>query len=405
MSAKICFALALALTVTACSRAPHPTAATGSDAAAEPGLTVSSHGCVGDWQPPAAGQRSFAVHNVDTQPLGVTLINADSGSVLAEVRQLDPGTTRPVAVNLPAGNYRWRCVPITGVAAVSTVGAVSGHASPGPVLVPLSAEEIDTAVSDYQSHVADGLRALENDTDHLAQAIDAGDLTRARALWLPAHLDYARLGAAYGTFGDLDDAIDGRPDGLPGGVNDPGFTGFLRVEHLLWGDSGAGGEPATAVRAAGDQLRRDVHRLTTQFGDTSAPAGQPNATIAADLPLRAHEILENTLQFELTGAADQGSHTTLATAEAEVEGTSTVLQVLAGPLQQRDPQLLADANAGLTDLTGQLNALRGPGGGWPAVAALPQPTRERLDGAVDGLLERLAPIPDELRLPPSLAQS
>ena len=31
-----------------------------------------------------------------------------------------------------------------------------------------------------------------------------------------AHLDYQRLGAAYDAFGDLGDAIDGLPAGIPG---------------------------------------------------------------------------------------------------------------------------------------------------------------------------------------------
>lgn len=55
-------------------------------------------------------------------------------------------------------------------------------------------------------------------------------LGAAREAWLPAHLAYERLGAAYGASGDLDGTIDGGPEGLPDGVHDKGFTGFHRVE-------------------------------------------------------------------------------------------------------------------------------------------------------------------------------
>ncbi|GAA3156073.1 hypothetical protein GCM10017687_87630 [Streptomyces echinatus] len=41
--------------------------------------------------------------------------------------------------------------------------------------------------------------------------------------------------------------------------------------------------------------------------------------------LRAHEILENTVQFELTGRTDYGSGSNLATARANLDGTRAVL--------------------------------------------------------------------------------
>ena len=42
----------------------------------------------------------------------------------------------------------------------------------------------------------------------LKNAIDRGDLAAARSAWLPAHLQYERLGAAYDAFG-LGTAPDG----------------------------------------------------------------------------------------------------------------------------------------------------------------------------------------------------
>ena len=48
-----------------------------------------------------------------------------------------------------------------------------------------------------------------------------------------------------------------------------------------------------------------------------------------DLPLRTHEIMENSLEFQLTGTADYGSGTTLATAYANTQGTAEILGLLA----------------------------------------------------------------------------
>jgi hypothetical protein len=55
----------------------------------------------------------------------------------------------------------------------------------------------------------------------VAADVRAGNLGTARSAWLPAHLTYERLGAAYDSFGSFDDAIDGRPDGFAGGVSSP----------------------------------------------------------------------------------------------------------------------------------------------------------------------------------------
>ena len=154
---------------------------------------------------------------------------------------------------------------------------------------------------------------------------------------MAAHLDYARLGAAYDTFGDFGDEIDGRPNGLPGGVADPNFQGFLRLEYGLWH-----GQPLPVLVSVVDRLDTAVHGLVQQFPLMQTPAN--------DVSLRTHEILENTLQFELTGEEDEGSHTTLATALANVQGTQLALTAIAPLLQQHDPQLLAAVTAGLQGL-------------------------------------------------------
>src|ERR1700684_210448 len=103
MSAKICVAVAVALTVAGCSGRAGPAPTKSAEAGAEAPLSVSSHGCATSFRSPSAGPRTFSVRNDDVQPLAVTLIDADTGSVLGEVRLLDPGTTRPLSLSLAVG--------------------------------------------------------------------------------------------------------------------------------------------------------------------------------------------------------------------------------------------------------------------------------------------------------------
>jgi high-affinity iron transporter len=124
------------------------------------------------------------------------------------------------------------------------------------------------------------------------------------------------------------------------------------------------------------------------------------ATPINDLSLRAHEILENTLQFELTGETDQGSHTGLATAMANVQGTEMILGIIAPLLEKREPALVGRLQTDLGQVTNLLDAAQLADGTWPAVQSLSLTQRERLDGAIGNYLETVSPVPDVLELPP-----
>jgi iron uptake system EfeUOB component EfeO/EfeM len=248
----------------------------------------------------------------------------------------------------------------------------------GARAVPAVSEaDLAPAVRAYRAHVTAGLAALAAGVGGLRAAVRSGDRLRSRDAWLTAQLGYGRLGAAYDTFGDLAGAIDGTPDGLPGGVRDPGFAGLRRVEWGLWH-----GEAMPAVTRIADRLATDVATLRKDF---AAERTDPN-----DLPLRAHEILENSLQFELTGDADQGGGAGLAIISANLDGTRAVLDAIAPVLAPRYPGW-----AGVGDELAALRTLVGAqhrNGRWTAPRALSRPDRERLAGALGQLLEHLAPI-------------
>jgi iron uptake system EfeUOB component EfeO/EfeM len=238
-------------------------------------ITVTRGNCGPAWHVPG-GTATFQIRNAGTVTTDVELVDPTSGGIYAEVDALAPGTSRPMRVLLGRGQYAFRCLgdetdSVTG----PVVRVADGPAHGAPAIQPVTEQDLAGAVRQYRSYVSTGLGRLDANVAALRRAVHAGDLAGARAAWLTAHLAYERLGAAYGTFGDFADAIDGRPDGLPGGVRDPGFTGFHRIEYGLWH-----AESAAALSRSVDRLATDVAALRKNFSKEQ--------TDPHDLPLGAH---------------------------------------------------------------------------------------------------------------------
>lgn len=349
-------------------------------------LAVGSRGCmrgVGDLR---SGRNTLRVHNVGNSPEEVVVLGDQNRYAYGELEMIAPGTTRDLVVVLPAGRFSISCEADDGTVGYSDPIMVAGPAVTGVHRwIPATHADLANAVTRYRASVSTGLARLAADTDKLQAAADDHDHPLLKKRWLTAHLDYERLGAAYDTFGDYADKINGLPNGLPDGVRDPGFTGFHRIEYLLW-HNGSDDQLTNAART----LDTDVHALVKAFPH--------QLTAPNDVPLRSHEILENTLQFTLTGEDDLGSHSTLATLSANLDGTRMTLEALTPLLEQNDSALLASARHALDDLDGVLAGLRATDGTWPPLQSLSDDQRRQLDGTLAGTLESLAPIPTELEV-------
>ncbi|AYC43777.1 EfeM/EfeO family lipoprotein [Streptomyces griseorubiginosus] len=342
-------------------------------------VEIGTSGCGRGWTRPAAGRQVFDLRNTSATAAEAYLVDARTGAVHGEVEGLGPGTTRPLQVTLGDGSYAFTCLPddadaVTGPTVRITGG---GKGRSGPAAVPVTQQELIPPTLAYQKWIGARTDELARRTDVLRAAVDRGDLASARAAWLPAHLVYERMGAAYGTFGDADAEIDGTTAGLSGGVRDPGFAGFHRVEYGLWH-----GESASSLRGPADRLAGAVHALRDSWpGRRMDPA---------DVGLRAHEILENTVQFELTGRTDYGSGTNLATARANLDGTQALLGCLRPLLRTRA--------TGLTGIETWMNRARhtldafGHDGRWTPLSRLTRAQREKVDADLGELVERLADV-------------
>ena len=350
------------------------------------GVRISRGACGTGWERPRSGVQVFDVHNASSRPAEVYLKDARTGAVYGEVEGLGPGTTRPLRADIGPGSYAFACypddsAPVRGHAVRVRGGGHGSHGGHrehgGPAAVAVSQHDLIPPTLSYQKWVGSRMDDLVAAVRRLRSAVDSGDLHRARADWLTAHLVYERMGAAYGAFGDADGAINGTTAGLAHGVRDEHFTGFHRLEYGLWH-----GQSAATLRPVADRLRKDVTALRTSWRQARMDP--------LDMGLRAHEILENTVQFELTGRTDYGSGSNLATARANVDGTRAVLSRLRPVLRGRYPGLhrlerqLAAAGALLDDQRRD--------GHWTPPDGLGRARREKVNAVLSHLVERLADV-------------
>jgi iron uptake system component EfeO len=338
-------------------------------------ISFNSGSCGGHWTLAKPGWHTFDLYNGDNVGGEIDLIDPKTSGIYAEVAQFGPGTRQTMSLDVGSGRYAFRCLfEDTGPTTGQTV-TVPGHAKGFPATVPVTFNDLVGPAKKYQVYVTAGLKTLAGQVKTLDRDIQHGNLAAARRDWLPAHLTYETLGAAYDAFGKYDDEIDGRADAL--GVTNPKWTGFYRLEYGLWH-----GQSAHELTKYAGLLVTDVHALQAAWPSIEVPL--------IDIGLRTHEILENALEFQLTGHDDYGSGSTLATTLANIAGTRELLSLLHPLLAPRYPGLPA-VYTGLDHLQKLLEAEH-QGGTWVSVSRLPQAARQGIDAACGQVLQELAPI-------------
>ena len=360
-----------ALSLAACG------SSSGSSSAPAGQISISTGGCGGSWHLDAPGWHTFQIHNAASDAAEVELINPRTGAVYEGIENLGAGTTDPMRVNVGSGSYAFRCMIEDTDAITGPAEKVPGHTAGATAILPVTNNNLLAPAAEYHKYVTTGLVTLASQVKTLNQAVQSGDLAAARSAWLPAHLTYERLGAAYDSFGDFDGEIDGRADGLAGGVSSPDWTGFYRLEYGLWH-----GQSAASLKKLSAQLVHDVGALQKSWPSTQIDL--------LNLGLRTHEILENALQFQVSGHDDYGSGTTLATTGANITGTKVLLTELHPILVKRYPDLPA-VYTWLNRLQKLIDATH-TSQGWTAVSKLSITSRQDIDAAASQALVELAPI-------------
>jgi iron uptake system component EfeO len=351
-------ALAAALTLAACGGGSDTGSATG-DAGDDIAVAAGDDSCDVAKADLDAGTHRFTVTNGGSK-VTEFYVYADGDRVMGEVENIAPGVARELLVQLPAGDYETACKPgMIGDGIRSTL-TVSGDAP------SLSEDEtLAQAGTDYQRYVQSQTGALVEQTTAFVNAVKAGDVAGAKALYPVARTYWERIEPVAESFGDLDPIIDGREGDQAEGED---FTGFHRLEQALWqtGDVSAMGPYA-------DQLLTNVQEIATRADDVQLDPLQ--------LANGAKALLDEIANGKITGEEDRYSHTDLWDFAANLEGSQAAVQALRPYLAENDADLVAEIDDRFA-ATGQELAQYRSGDGWTLYDQL---TEEQLRGLSDSI--------------------
>jgi high-affinity iron transporter len=375
-------------------------------------VTVSNTSCGKDFTNAHAGSQTLTVADNSSVSGEVRVLNS-GGGIVGEIETLGPATSAPLSLTLSAGTYTVACL-MSGKAAMSsapvTVSGTTTAATP-VAPAPVTLAELTPPNNSYQAYAAGVLDKLEADVALIQGDLKRGDIARAKVDWLAAQLQWELLGASYDSFGQLGLDVDLLPTTLPRGTSDPGFIGLHRLEYGLWnGQSSSGGATPRTPRGASDgkanisdaqsaaellpvasQLAANVARVRKDLSSDDL-AGDP-----AQLPIRAHEILEDALRDHLSGVDDQGAGAAYPMTYADLRVDEVVVGYLGSLISTRQPGLLQTIQSEQAALARALLATR-TGSQWPSPAQVPLSKRQAVDSAIGVLLESLSSVPDLLEV-------
>ncbi len=277
----------------------------------------------------------------------------------------------------------------TSSAASGASATSSAAAAPNPLTEKAAAEYKAYAIAQIDELVA----AVKVFTD----AVRAGDLKAAQDAYAPSRAPWERIEPLAGLVEEIDGKIDARVDDFSG-VDDPEFTGWHRLEFLLFEKNTTDGGAPFA-----DQLDADVAALKEQFPSVEVKP--------VDVSTGAAELIEEVSEGKITGEEDRYAKTDLWDFDANVQGARDAVGKLSPALVEADPALLGKIDAGIDSVFETLGPLR-RGDGWvlfctendpypsarcPDVTVTPQ-VIDTLKAELAGLSENLSQVSGVLKL-------
>ncbi|KMK50746.1 iron ABC transporter substrate-binding protein [[Actinobacillus] muris] len=189
------------------------------------------------------------------------------------------------------------------------------------------AADLSKETASYKQFVVEQIDQLVSSTETFVGHLKSGDLQKAKQIYPLARMYFERSEPIAESFGDLDPRIDARlADLAEDGKNEADWSGFHKIEKILWEQNTTKGTEAIA-----DQLLKDVKELRAKI---------PTADVTPELMVTgAVDLLNEVSTTKVTGEEEIFSKTDLYDFKANIEGAEKIYAIFKPQLEQKDAKL------------------------------------------------------------------
>lgn len=305
-------------------------------------VTIHGHACEPNELTVPAGRASFRIINRSDRAVEWEIL--DGVLVIEERENIAPGLSQIINANLQPGDYAITCGLLSnprGTLHVTPTAESDAQAKAKPSMVAFIGP-----LSEFRVYLSSQGSALIKAVTALEQAIQAGDLAQAQALYVPAREAYQRLAPASQRLAELDNAINARADYFEKREQDPAFSGFHRLEYSLFEQRNLAGLAPVAQR-----LLSDVTALKQQLLAQSLPPEQLVSIVVRNLNSLADVRAAS-------GEEERYSHIDLNGFAANLQAAHKVVELMRPLLSKYAPDVLPKIDSALEAFDAELNGLK-----------------------------------------------
>jgi iron uptake system component EfeO len=239
------------------------------------------------------------------------------------------------------------------------------------------------AVDHYGLYVQNQVETLIAETKTFTDAVRAGNTAEAKASFPVSRQAWESIEPIAALVEEIDGKVDARVEDFES-ETDPAWTGWHRIEYLIWEEDEIGEAEPFA-----DQLDSDLTTLKSELPKIELTP----LAMAKGAP----ELIEEVSEGKITGEEDRYSKTDLWDFRANVDGSAKVIEFLTPALDAKDPALLKQIEDEFAALDATLAKYR-DGSGWKSFDTLTTADTDALKAELAALSESLAKVPGVLGL-------
>lgn len=221
-------------------------------------------------------------------------------------------------------------VLITACSANTNTSKTSSSSSEAKVTLSSGDKKaLDKATSEYKTFVEGQIDQLLTDTEKFESLLKEGKLDEAKKIYPLIRMSYERSEPIAESFGESDVKIDFRlADYMDENKTEEGWSGFHRIEKILWEQNTTSGTETYA-----NQLVNDIKELKAKVATVE---------VTPDMMLTgAVDLLNEVATSKITGEEEIYSHTDLYDFRANIEGAEKIFQLFKPLIKNKDEKLVA----------------------------------------------------------------